>query len=134
VLLGYAVDIDMIDSNPAIGIKKYKASGDGFHSWTEDEIARFEERHPVGSRARLAFALLLYTAQRRGDVVKMGWQQLKDNTISLRQEKTNTALMIPLHPDLAQVLASASRSHLTDDRTWCSVHVSRVRQLVQGSL
>ena len=75
VLLGYAVDIDMIDLNPAIGVKKYKASGDGFHSWTEDEIARFEERHPVGSRARLAFALLLYTAQRRGDVVKMGWQQ-----------------------------------------------------------
>ncbi len=77
VLLGYAVSIDMIDSNPAIGVKKYKASGDGFHSWSEDEIARFEERHPVGSRARLAFALLLYTAQRRGDVVKMGWQRLR---------------------------------------------------------
>jgi integrase len=113
VLLGYAVSIDLIDSNPAIGVKKYKASGDGFHSWTEDEIARFEQRHPVGSRARLAFALLLYTAQRRGDVVKMGWRQLKDNAITLRQEKTDTTLMIPLHPDLAQVLASASRSHLT---------------------
>ena len=113
VLLGYAVDIDMMDSNPAIGVKKYKASGDGFHSWSEDEIARFEERHPVGSRARLAFALLLYTAQRRGDVVTMGWQQLKGNAITLRQEKTDTPLTIPMRPDLAQVLASASRAHLT---------------------
>ena len=51
--------IDMIDSNPAIGVKKYKGGGDGFHSWTEDEIARFEERHPIGTRARLAFSLLL---------------------------------------------------------------------------
>jgi integrase len=113
VLLGYAVSIDMIDSNPSVGVKKYRGSGDGFHSWTEAEIAQFQERHTIGTRARLAFSLLLYTAQRRGDVVKMGWQQLKDNTITLRQEKTDTALTIPLHPDLAQVLASGSRSHLT---------------------
>ena len=46
----------MIDSNPASDVKKYKASGDGFHSWSEDEIARFEQRHPIGTRARLAFA------------------------------------------------------------------------------
>jgi integrase len=113
VLLGYAVSIDMIDSNPAIGVKKYKGGGDGFHSWTEDEIARFEERHPIGTRARLAFSLLLFTAQRRGDVIGMGWQQMKGNAITLRQEKTDTALTIPVHPELAQVLAAASRSHLT---------------------
>ena len=35
---------------------------DGYHSWTEAEIWQFERHHPVGSRARLAFALLLYTA------------------------------------------------------------------------
>ena len=113
VLLGHAVSIDLIDNNQAIGVKKYRVSGDGFHSWSEDEIARFENRHPIGSRPRLALALGLYTAQRKGDVVKMGWQQLKDNAISLRQEKTDTALMIPVHPDLALVLASAPRSHLT---------------------
>src|SRR5262249_16953656 len=32
---------------------------EGFHSWTDAEIARFENRHPIGSRARLALALLL---------------------------------------------------------------------------
>ena len=102
----------MIENNPAIGVKKYKTSGGGFHSWTEDEIAQFEACHPIGTRARLALALLLYTAQRRADVVRMGWQQLKDNAITLRLEKTDTPLIIPVHPDLAQVLASASRSHL----------------------
>jgi integrase len=123
ILLSHAVSIDMIENNPAIGVKKYKTSGGGFHSWSEDEIAQFEARHPIGARARLAFALLLYTAQRRADVVKMGWQQLKDNAvvlagslvpaIILRQEKTDTLLEIPIHPNLAKVLASASRSHLT---------------------
>ena len=72
VLLGHAVSIDMIDSNQAIGEKNYRVSGDGIQPWNEDEIARFEKRRPVGSRARLALALGLYTAQRKGDVVKMG--------------------------------------------------------------
>src|SRR5258705_1415329 len=40
VLLGYAVSIDMIDTNPAIGVGKYKGGGDGFHSWNESDISR----------------------------------------------------------------------------------------------
>ena len=117
VLLGYAVTSEMIEDSPAVGVKLYRASGGGFHSWTEPEIAQFEARHAVGTRARLAFALLLFTAQRRGDVAKMGWQQLcatpDGDAIVLRQEKTDTPLVIPIHPDLARVLAATPRSNLT---------------------
>ena len=45
-------------------------------------------------------------------MVKMVRSQFKDNEITLRQEKTDTPLVIPIHPDLAKVLASASRSHM----------------------
>jgi integrase len=85
VLLNYAVDIEMIRSNPAIGVKRYKSRGEGIHTWSEGEIVRFEERHPIGSKARLAFALLLYTAQRRGDVVRFGWQHVQGDLIAVRQ-------------------------------------------------
>jgi enterobacteria phage integrase len=44
-----------------------------FHTWTEDEIARYEEHWPIGSRQRTAFALHLYTGQRRADVARMAW-------------------------------------------------------------
>ena len=113
VLLSYAVDIGMIQSNPTIGVKRYKVHGDGFHTWTESEIARFEERHPIGSKARLAFALLLYTAQRRSDAIRLGWQHVEGDIIALRQEKTDTRLLIPIHPELARVLAAAPRNNLT---------------------
>lgn len=103
----------MIASNPAAGVKKYRSRSEGFHSWSEDEIAQFEQRHEIGSRARLAFTLLLYTAQRRSDVVRMGWQHVQGDAIAVRQEKTGTALMIPLHPDLALVLGSVPRTNLT---------------------
>lgn len=79
----------MLDSNPAIGVHKFKASGDRFHVWSETEVQRFEERHPVGSRGRLAISLLLYTAQRCGDVVKMKWDQIRCDLIAVRQEKTD---------------------------------------------
>jgi hypothetical protein len=69
VLLNYAVSLDLIASNPAAVVKGYRSKGDGFHVWTETEVARFQERHPLGTRAGLALALLLYTAQRRADVL-----------------------------------------------------------------
>jgi integrase len=113
VLLSYAVEIGMIASNPAIGIKRYRSRGDGIHTWSESEIARFEERHPIGTKPRLALALLLYSAQRRGDVVRFGWQHVKGDSIMLRQEKTDAPLLIPIHPELAKALAAAPRTNMT---------------------
>ncbi len=113
IILNYAVGHAMIASNPAVGIKKYRSQGEGHHSWAESEIAQFERRHPVGTKARLALALGLYTAQRKGDVLRMGWQHVNGDTIALRQQKTDTALLIPMHPELVAVLASVPRGNLT---------------------
>jgi integrase len=113
IILSYAVTQEMLDNNPAAGIKKYRSQGEGHHSWTESEIAQFEERHPVGSRARLALALGLYTAQRKGDVLRMGWQHVTDDAIVVRQQKTDSALLVPIHPELAATLASVPRGNLT---------------------
>jgi integrase len=43
----------------------------------------------------------------------MGWQHIRNGKLVLRQEKTNTSLLIPIHPDLAQALAAGSRTNLT---------------------
>ena len=59
VAKGYA------SSNAAREVSYFKSTSDGFHTWTVDEVQQFEERYPVGSKARLAFALMLYTGQRR---------------------------------------------------------------------
>jgi len=116
-LLDHAVALEMIETNPAIGVKGYRSKSDGHPTWTEDEVANFEARHPIGSKARLALALLLYTGQRKGDVTRMGWQHIvkTDNggAIAVRQEKTDEPLLIPIHPTLASVLAAIPRTSLT---------------------
>src|SRR5215510_9327349 len=72
-LMQHAVEIGMRSDDPTRDVRKIPtAKGEGFHSWTEGELEQFERHNPLGSRARLAFALLLYTGQRRSDGVHMG--------------------------------------------------------------
>ena len=75
-LMQHAVEIGMRADDPTHTVRAVAVKGDRYHSWTEAEIAQFEQHHPVSSRARLAFSLLLYTGQRRADVVRMGRQHV----------------------------------------------------------
>jgi integrase len=113
VLLDYACDIEMIASNPAIGVKRYKSSGEGFHPLSEADVAQFEAAFRVGTQERLALALLLYSGQRVSDVARMGWQHIVGERIAVRQEKTNTPLMLKMHPKLVSMLAAVPRNNLT---------------------
>lgn len=111
-LMEFAVELGLRRDDPTAGIEPAKAREGRIHTWTEEEIAAFEQRHPIGSRERLAMALLLYTGQRRSDVVRMGPQHIRDGWISVRQQKTGRTLEIPVHPRLAEILAASSIGNL----------------------
>jgi integrase len=100
----WAVQAGRIPDDPTIGVTRPKARTAGFATWGEEEIARFEAHHPVGSKARLAFGLLLYTGQRRGDVVRMGPSHVHEGEITIIQEKTGTSVTIPMHPRLREIV------------------------------
>jgi integrase len=59
---------------------------------------------------RNAVALTLYTGQRVGDVCSLTWGMMTANSIRVRQQKTKTALEIPLHDKLAALIAELPRS------------------------
>jgi integrase len=113
-LCRHALAHGTIKEDPTAGLKlpRVKDSG-GHHTWTEAEIAQFEAHHPIGSKPRLALALLLYTAQRRGDVIRMGPQHVRNGIVSVQQQKTKARLAIPLHPALREILDATPTSHLT---------------------
>jgi site-specific recombinase XerD len=70
-LMQHAVEIGMRADDPTRDVRRVPtAKSEGYNSWTESEIEQYEQHHPIGSRARLAFALLLYTGQQRSDVVR----------------------------------------------------------------
>jgi enterobacteria phage integrase len=104
VLLNFAIDGGLRGDNPASRIKKF-AAGE-FHTWTDQEISTFESHWPVGTTARTAFALLLFTGQRRSDVVRMTRDDVQDNAIRVVQGKTGMKLWVAIHPALAEILAA----------------------------
>jgi integrase len=124
-LCQFAVKRRYLRADPTATIKQRAVKGDGFHTWTEDEIAQFEAHHPIGTKPRLALALLLYTIQRRSDVVRMGRQHLSDclderlraqgvrHMLSVRRQKTDKPLVVPVHPDLQAVLDATPSAQLT---------------------
>lgn len=112
-LMEFAVKRGLRADDPTEGIEWIKAESDGFHTWTEDEIAQFEKHWKIGTRARLAFALHLYTGQRRSDVVRMTWRDIEGPIIKVRQMKTGRKLEIPIHPDLQAALDVAPRDHIS---------------------
>ena len=59
-LMAFAVNSGLRPDDPTQGVRLPKAKAGSIHTWTEDEIAQFEAAHHVGTKARLAMALLLY--------------------------------------------------------------------------
>lgn len=111
VLIRHAIDIGWLKHDPSLGIKRPKTQE--IRSWTDSEIATFEKRWPIGTKQRLALALLLYTGQRRSDVHRMTWPDVIGRTIRVVQQKTGHKLAIPIHQELLAALAAAERVHVT---------------------
>ena len=113
-----------ISANPAMAVSYLpSANPDGIHAWTLEEVEQFEAKHPIGTKARLALALLLYTGQRRSDVVRLGKQHLRDGVLTFTQAKNAkrkpVRLDIPVVPELQRIIdatPSAGLTFLTSDR------------------
>jgi len=111
----WCLDRKLVRNDPTFGIKLKMPKSDGHACWTEDEIAMFEARYPIASKPRLALALGLYTAQRRGDAVRIGRQHIRDGVLTVRQQKTAVTLAIPVHPDLAARRHTGRPPHAVGD-------------------
>ena len=110
----FAIDYDYVDVNPVIAVEYLKPKNKhGFHAWTLDEVEKFENTHPIGTKARLALALFLYTGQRRSDIVKMGLQHVKDGWMVVTQQKTGKRIEIPILDELQRVIDASPTGDLT---------------------
>jgi integrase len=112
-LMYFAKMVGLRADDPTKDVRRPQRRSAGIYPWTEEDIARFEATHAPGTRERLALALLLYTAQRRGDVLRMGRQHVRNGLVEVRQQKTGTALAIPVHAELRAVLDATPLDQMT---------------------
>ena len=105
------------DNDPAIGLKSGKAKASresgGFLPWTEDDMARYRAKWPLGTEARLMFDILHYTFLRLGDAHRFGRPHLRQIVrqmavqIATEKSRGNTTVTVPVHPQFAESLQAA---------------------------
>jgi integrase len=97
-LFDFAREREIMRENPAQLLKK--PSLKGFRSLEDDDIKKYLAHWKSGTTQHLAMLLLIYTGQRRSDVVRMVRTHVRDGRISVVQQKTKKFLEIPIHPTL----------------------------------
>lgn len=126
VVFAFAKDSKYITESPAEGVTFKKPKSDGYHTWAQEEVERFQARHPVGTQARLALDIMLYTGLRRSDAVVLGKQHVRNGKVYIRTIKTNADIGIPILPPLAESLNATKTGDMvfllnTRGRPWKNI-------------
>jgi integrase len=113
-LFRWAVKARLVKVDPTIGIDNPpRPKTEGFAPWTEEDIAAYEVRWPIGTRQRVWLDVLIYTGLRRGDAVRFGRQHVRTGVATIKTEKTGTELTLPILPVLSKTLEAGPCGDLT---------------------
>lgn len=106
-----------IKTNPCRDVKKPKHVTSGFYTWTADDVAKFVERHPIGTTAYLALCLMLFLGARRQDAIRLGPKNRRDGLMRYVPKKTTykrvDESMKPILAPLAEAIRRTERTGLT---------------------
>jgi integrase len=104
-LFAYARKLKWISGNPVEEADKVgKNKLTGYHPWSEAEITKYKRRHPIGTKARLALEILLWTGQRRGDARLFGPKHIVGGRIRFHVGKTDRDHWLPVATDLRNAI------------------------------
>jgi len=97
-------EVGNVTSNPARDVAYMRSASQGYHTWTVAEVEQYESVHPIGAKARLALALLLYTGTRRSDVVRLGRQHVRAGWIMFTAQRNVNRKPVTIEVPMLPVL------------------------------
>jgi len=119
-------EVALATINPARGVRKMEENADGHHTLTEQELATYENQYPLGTKARLAYAIFRYTGLRVCDVAVFGRQHLYLNRLESGEEElrfritpkktrnsSSVVVDMPVLPPLADAMAASPVTNMT---------------------
>jgi integrase len=112
-LLRYAIPT-LLKVDPTEGIAAIKLpKSKGHHTWTDDEIEQYRAHWPLGTQQRLVMEFALQTASRKGEVVRLGPQHVKNGRIRIERTHGSEDVDIPISAELQAACDAMPKSHLT---------------------
>jgi integrase len=105
-----------VKHDPTAGVQNVpRRKGAGFVPWSENDVAAYCRRWPLGTHERVWLDVLLYTGLHRGDAVRLGRQHVRDGIATLKTEKSRgeVSATVEILPVLASTLAAGPCGDLT---------------------
>jgi integrase len=115
-LFEWAAGAEHVPHDPTAGVKApARPKTDGFIPWTEEHVARYQKRWPLGTRQRVWLDVLLYSGLRRGDAVRYGRPHVRNGVGRIKTEKSGHTVtaIVPVLPVLQETLDAGPVGDLT---------------------
>jgi len=109
VVFAHAVEWQVVESNPCIGIKRHKEARRR-RLITDDEFATIRAASPHKALP-IIMDLCFLTGQRIGDVLAIRNTDITPAGIAFEQQKTDARLLVRMTPEIDAVIAAARASH-----------------------
>jgi integrase len=112
-LFAWSLEAGHATANPCEGVKVVSIATEGFAVWTDEDVAAYRARWPLGSHQRVAFEVLHETGLRRGDAVRVGPAHVRDGVIRIMTEKTGERVSIAISETLIEAIEAGPVGELT---------------------
>lgn len=112
-LFDWAVEAKHAETDPTAGVKRPRPKTEGWTPWPQEWHDAYKKRWPLGTRQRVAYAVIYCTGLRRGDAVKIGRPHVKGNRGSFRTEKNKIIAHFPVDDELQEALKAGPIGELT---------------------
>jgi integrase len=84
-LFRWALKARLVKIDPTVGVDDPpRPQSEGFVPRSEDDIAAYEARWPIGTRQRVWLDVLIYTGLRRGDAVRFGRPHVRNGVGTIK--------------------------------------------------
>src|SRR5262249_49684777 len=103
----------MRKDDPTAGIAGIKLKTKGHHTWTDAEIEQYRAYWPLGTQQRLVMEFALETASRRGEIIRLGPQHVRNGRIRIERTHGSADVDIPISAELQAACDAMPLKHLT---------------------
>ena len=103
----------LVDPTAGVEVNLKPLRKGGYPPWTDEDMAAYEARWPIGTRERLLFDILCFTGLRIGDVARLGKQHVSRGAIKIDTEKSQGTMRVEI-PMLAALKTTIDASPTGD--------------------
>jgi hypothetical protein len=107
--LDWCVAEGLLPANPTTAIQRpISTNKEGYRTWPDAFVEQYRKHHPIGTKARAAFEVLINTGAARVDAALLGRQHIQNGMLCFRRHKTGVLVEIPILPELHAVIDTAA--------------------------